>query len=85
MALVLTDAMESIPLCTGHWDTAILAQLCPVPVLGGIPTHVPPLCFHLNDTPGMPGTGAFTPAGIPVLWHCLCQGQLDQRSCSRWI
>lgn len=35
MALVLTDAMESIPLCTGHWDTAILAQLCPVPVLGG--------------------------------------------------
>lgn len=42
MGLVLTDAMESIPHCTGHWDTAILAQLCPGPgsccwreVLGG--------------------------------------------------
>lgn len=42
MGLVLTDAMESIPLCTSHQDTVILAELCPLPgsccwreVLGG--------------------------------------------------
>lgn len=51
---------ESIPLCTGHWDTEILAQLCPVPgsccwreILGGIPMHIPPLCFHPSDTPAV--------------------------------
>lgn len=87
MGLVLTDAMESIPLCTGHWDTAILAQLCPVPgrCCWGDPNAGSNPLFSSHDTPGIPGTGAFTPAGIPVLWHCLCQGQLDLRGCSRWI
>lgn len=91
MGLVLTDAMESIPLCTspGYGDPGralpSARQLLLEGGPGGILMHIPPLCFHPSNIPGIPGTGAFTPAGIAVLWHCLCQGQLDQRGCSRWI
>lgn len=58
MGLVFTVAMESIPLCTGHSNpgTAVpcARQLLLQGGPGGILMHVPPLCFHPSDTPGIP-------------------------------